>query len=359
MARFEITAALYPNKIAVDDGTSRLTYSELRSVAQHLAHRIETVASPGRPIGILLPNGALFPAATLACLAVGRICVPIDLSYPEERNEQIVREACLAAVIVDGEIETSRIAPVSLPHLDITASLGANGNQAIAFAPANCPAIILYTSGSSGLPKGICNDQRAISQRVAQFTNTCHLHAADRFILLSSPGTIAGIRDTFAALLNGATLYIADPHRVGMSGIMRVLQDKQITICYAVPALFRALLTLPDARQACRHLRIVRLGGDQALASDVVLWQRLLAKSCRLLIGFGSTEVPTAFQWFVPKDWTTEAPRVPIGYPQPGISIELINDDGKPATAGEYGELVLEESLSCPGHMAERAIAAG
>jgi acyl-coenzyme A synthetase/AMP-(fatty) acid ligase/thioesterase domain-containing protein len=344
MARFEMAAAFYAEKIAVDDGNLRLTYSEMRSAVHHLAHRIEQVAPLGTPIGILLSNGALFPAAMLACLAAGRICVPIDLSYPNERNEQIVRDAGTAALIVHGKIENSHVAPVGLPRLDITESLYARGQQFSAFAPANCPAIVLYTSGSTGRPKGICNDQRAISQRVAQFTKTCHLNNADRFILLSSPSTIAGMRDTFAALLNGATLYIADPHVVGISGIIRTLQEKEITVCYAVPALLRALLTLPGAKRACHALRILRLGGDIVLASDIVLWQRFLDDSCRLLIGYGSTEVPTAFQWFVPNDWTIEGSRVPIGYAQPGISITLVNDDGNPAMAGETGELVLE----CP-----------
>jgi thioesterase domain-containing protein/non-ribosomal peptide synthetase component E (peptide arylation enzyme)/acyl carrier protein len=251
-----------------------------------------------------------------------------------------VREAGLAAVIIDGRIETPPLVPTSLPHLDITASIGAVDDQIIALAPANCPAIVLYTSGSTRRPKGICNAQCAISQRVAQYTNTCHLNAADRFILLSSPGTIAGIRDTFAALLNGATLYIADPRKVGMNGIIRMLQDKQITVCYAVPALFRELLTLPDAKQICRHLRIIRLGGDKVLVSDIILWQRLLAESCRLLIGYGSTEAPTAFQWFVPNDWKADGPRVPIGYALPSASIALVNDDGKPAMVGESATLV-------------------
>jgi hypothetical protein len=63
-------------------------------------------------------------------------------------------------------------------------------------------------------------------------------------------------------------------------------------------------------------LRILRLGGDIVLSSDIALWQRSLAKSCRLLIGYGSTEVPTVFQWFVPGDWTA----MDRGYPSDTLS---------------------------------------
>jgi len=340
MARFELVAARHANKIAVDDGTLRLTYSELRRAARHLARRIDAAVPPGHAVGVLLPNGALSPIAAMACFAAGRLCVPIDLSYPAERNEQIMREACLAAGVIDGGPEAPPLVPSYLPQLDIIDSLGAVDGPDIDFAPANGPAIVLYTSGSTSRPKGICLAQSAISQRVAEYTNSGRLNADDRFILLNSSGTIAGIRDTFAALLNGATLYIAEPRKVGMNGIVRVLRDERITICYAVPALFRELLALPDAKQSFSHLRIIRLGGDKVLVSDVGLWQRLLADSCRLLIGYGSTEAPTAFQWFVPPNWKADGPRVPIGYALPSVSFALVNNDGRPAAVGEPATVI-------------------
>src|SRR5438552_7807395 len=96
LARFEMAAELSPTKTAVDDGNLRLTYSELRSAVHHLARRIEEIVAPGGPVGVLLPNGAFLPCAILACLASGRICIPVDLNYPEERKTRIIRDACLA-----------------------------------------------------------------------------------------------------------------------------------------------------------------------------------------------------------------------------------------------------------------------
>src|SRR5262245_13993953 len=170
----------------------------------------------GRLVGIFLPNNALFPIAALACLATSRLFVPIDHNYPPERNDQIIQEAGLAAVILDRTDEMTNSSLATVHQLDLTHSLNQRKNERIIpVGQIDGPAVVLYTSGSTGRPKGICNDQMAISQRVAQFTTTCHLNAEDRFVLLSSPGTIAGIRDTFVALLNGATLYIADPYQLG------------------------------------------------------------------------------------------------------------------------------------------------
>jgi amino acid adenylation domain-containing protein len=340
-ARFMMTGARHPDKIAIDDGTVALTYRELQAAAQHLAHRIATAVPKGRPVGILLPHGALFPVAALACLAVGRVYVPIDLGYPGERSDQIMREAGLAALIVDGGGQALSPAAAASPRLDIAQSLRADDAQPVAIEAAAGPAVVLYTSGSSGRPKGICNDQLAILQRVDHFIDSCRLHADDRFILLSSPGTIAGVRDTLAALLSGATLHIADPHRLGTGGILRVLEERRITVCYTVSALLRELLRLPRAKEAARTLRVLRLGGDAVLAADIELCRSVLPRSCQILIGYGSTEVPTIFQWFVPPGWATDGPRIPCGYATPGHAIALIKDDGSPAASGEIGELVV------------------
>lgn len=340
--RFEHVVALHAQKIAVDDGAVRLTYRELRRASLDLARRIDALTPPRCPIGVLLPNNALFSVAALACLAIGRPFVVIDRNYPAARNDQIVHEAGLRAFIVGRAGSDVGVATSTLCQLDITSSLEATDEANIAIATTEGPAIILYTSGSTGRPKGICNDQRAILQRVAQATNTCHLHSDDRFVLLSSPGTIAGIRETFAALLNGATLHIADPANLGIHGVLHLLQRACITVGYAVPALLRQLLSAPDAKEAFCHARIIRTGGDIPLESDLLLCRSVLPKSCHILIAFSSTEVPTIFQWFVPPEWKADSLRLPIGYAWPGMSFRLVDEDDAFVPDGNAGELVVK-----------------
>ena len=340
-ALFQRVALSRPDKIAVDDGARSLTYAQLWRAAAHLARRIESTVPAGRPVGVLLPNGALFPAAAIACLACGRPYIPIDLSYPAAHRERILAESGLAAVILDGTQDASLNVPRNVARLDIAASLHGTDAPGIAIAPPAGPAIILYTSGSTGSPKGICNDQAAIVQRVAQATNAQHLCADDRAVLLSSPGTIAGVREMFAALLNGATLYTADPLRVGIGGVLDVLRDKRVTLCYIVPALLRSLLTAPNAKPAFANFRLLRIGGDNSISSDLALCRDVLPPSCKLLLSFSSTEIPAVFQWFVPPDWQPDKQRLPIGYARPGARLTLIGEDGAPAAPGEAGELVV------------------
>jgi len=211
---FDQVVARYGDKQATVDERRTLTYRELQLASRHLALRIKRLVGPDKPVGILLPNNALFPVAALACLGAGHPYVPVDPTYPAARIRQIREEAGLAAMIID-RIDGEVVDAGGLPCLDLGSSLGETDDQPMLATTSSEPAIILYTSGSTGRPKGICNDQRAIVQRVAQATNSCHLNASDRFFLLSAPGTIAGVRETFAALLNGATLYVAD-YSLGM-----------------------------------------------------------------------------------------------------------------------------------------------
>jgi acyl-coenzyme A synthetase/AMP-(fatty) acid ligase/thioesterase domain-containing protein len=343
---FNQIVARHGDKIAVVDETTSLTYRELHRASLHLGGRIEALVPPGKPVGLLLPNDALFPVAALACLAVGRPYVPIDPAYPQVRIDQIKEEAGLSAMVINRIAGNAFHGGGSLPTLDLGTSLDETEQQIAFAANVDDPALILYTSGSTGKPKGICNNQRAILQRVAQATNSCHLNASDRFFLFSSPGTIAGVRETFSALLNGATLYVADPNRLGINGVLQMLNNAAATAGYVVPALLRQLLAAPLASSAFEHLRIVRIGGDIPTRDDLELCRAVLPASCRILFAFSSTELPTIFQWFVPRGWRPDSVRLPVGYARPGMDFR-IEDDG--ATDGA-GELVVRSRYLALGY---------
>jgi non-ribosomal peptide synthetase component F len=358
-SRFRRIAERYATRIAVDDGVTRLTYAEVWRITCHLARRIEAVVPAHRPIAIVLPNAALFPAAALACLSVGRPYVPIDLDYPVARNAEIMREAGAAAAITQlGRSDATALIPISLPLIDAAETLSGADGPPLDLADAEGPAIILFTSGSTGQPKGICNDQSALLLRIAQYTNACHLHAGDRFILLSSPSTIAGVRDTFAALLNGATLHIAELQRVGIRGVQQVIRDERITVYYSVPSVLRSLLSDVSSKAAVGSLRIVRLGGDATLETDLALFQTVLPPTCRILVGFGSTEAPTVFQWFA-RPGMADGLRAPCGFPVPGVAFALVGQDGAPVSAGEIGELVVRSRYVALGLWQNGRLSAG
>jgi amino acid adenylation domain-containing protein len=356
---FDRVARRYADRPAAVDKIRTLTYDELRRWAYALARRIDQTAPPGRPVGILLPHNALFPVAALACVAAGRPYVPIDLKYPDARIEAIFQEAGLAAVILLSGTDAAQRIPGSAVMIDLGGIPAADEQPPAVPRSAEDMAVILYTSGSTGKPKGICNDQRAILQRVAEATNSCHVNADDRFILLSSPTTIAGVREMFTALLNGATLHVTDPQLDGIYSVQQTLGERRITIGYAVPSLLRMLLRLPGAAQAFSHLRVLRVGGDITLDSDLALFRETVPRGCHFFASFSSTETPAVFQWFVPQDWTPAGPRVPIGHARPGIDFMVAGEDGQAVRAGEAGELVVRSRYLALGQWQDGKLTAG
>src|SRR5262249_8003844 len=130
------------------------------------------------------------------------------------------------------------------------------------------PACVLFTSGSTGQPKSIVNSQRNLLQRVAQSINAAHINATDRLLTLASPRTIVGVRDVLTALLAGARVHIVDPQGVGAREIQHVITAEAITILFAFPALLRSVVAARGGRAAA-SLRLVRVGGDTTLWSDI------------------------------------------------------------------------------------------
>ena len=337
-ARFVRVANAHPDRIAVDDGTARRTYRELLQSVQQLARAITARTKAGELIGILSPASVDCPVAMLACLAAGRMFVPLDLHYPQKWLSDVIEQSAIAAVI-------SRFAdsdpfvqiPANVRRIDIASS--APRNAILEPADPDDPAFLLFTSGSTGRPKGIVNSQRNLLRRVAQYVGAAHINETDRFLPLSSHCTIAGLRECMTALLTGATLHLTDVQHAGARVILNRLRESEISIIYAVPALFRALMQLGETK-APSSLRVVRVGGEAVLWSDVEKLRLWLPEECRIELGYSSTEAPI-MQWFVPRDFPQAESRVPLGYPLAGNALAIVDEDGASVAPGEAGELVV------------------
>src|SRR5580700_395312 len=219
------------------------------------------------------------------------------------------------------------------------------------------PACVVFTSGSTGRPKGIVNSQRNLLQRVAQSINAAHVNAEDRFLTLASLSTIVGVRDTITALLAGASIHLLDPQHVGAREIVNVLRAERITILFAFPDLLRSVLGHAGER-AGDTLRLVRVGGDTTLWSDIELLRGWLAPESAIQLIYAATEAPM-MQWFVDDSCRTDDARIPIGYPLPGNRLALIDEYGRNTPPGEVGELVVGSPYVTLGLWADGRCGAG
>lgn len=339
--QFERVVRRQRSRIAIRDSDTTLTYGELWDAVSGLAEILGEGTKPGDLIGILLPACPMFPLAMLACFAAGRPFVALDAHNPPDWLDQVLREArpTLIIALEDGfpgiEPGMPTVRVIRLTSLPKCASKS--------WRPASMavdePACVLLTSGSTGRPKSIVNSQRNLLQRVAQSINAAHINASDRFLTLAPPCTIVGVRDVITALLAGASIHLLDPQGVGAREMLTVIRAEAITILFAFPALLRSVVAAREGR-ADVALRLVRVGGDTTLWSDIETLRAWLAPEAAIQLVYAATEAPM-MQWFVADECRREDARIPIGYPLPGNRLALLDEDGRATSPGEVGELVV------------------
>ena len=351
-----------PTKIAVEDGESRLSYLEVWQRARKLALCVLRRTAPGELIGVLLPTGVSFEVAMLACFVAGRPFAPFDLHYPKSWISNVLDQAKVKAIIgsFDDDL-TLEFASISAARIDIRDSFTGSDNLAdtecgVPLGPDE-PAVVLFTSGSTGQPKGIVNSQRNLLRRVEQHINAGHITEDDRFMPLSSGSTIAGMRERLTSFVCGGTLHCMDVQCAAPGQILQTIHESEISIIYALPALLRSLSQM-DAGHSPAGLRIVRVGGEAVLWSDIDQLRAWLPQDSLIQVGYSSSEAPI-MQWFVPPDYPREGTKAPIGYPLTGNSVAILDEEGEPVAAGEVGELVVRSPYIALGHWVEGRCVSG
>ena len=331
----------YPERIALADPHTSITYAEFWRAMAGWAEQIAGATAAGDLIGILAPASTAFPIAMLACLAAGRPFVAIDSSYPPEWIARVLDDSCPSLLLIAGaNPDAAGCGSKALRTLDLN---GGARQAATSWRPArlSCDeaACVLYTSGTTGQPKGVVNSQRNLLQRVSQSVNAAHINCHDRFLTLASLCTIVGVRDLITALATGACFYLHDSREAGAREILRIVRECRISILFSFPALLRSVVEGCQA-SAGGDLRLVRVGGDTTLWSDVALLRAWLSPGTLIQLVYAATEAPM-MQWFVGEKAPGDEERIPIGYPLPGNALAVVDENGAPTREGEVGELLV------------------
>ena len=345
---FRSAAEEFGDRVACEDFAGGLTYAQVWAACRRLGHTIDASVPTGQPVGILLPNEAAYPVAVLACLAANRPCVMIDRHHPEDRVAAIVRDAGLEAIILR---QSDSVAGLRLPAgirtivIDEALQEGpAPDRPPASSGPPLAASFIVYTSGSTGHPKGIVLSQRAVLHRACQLVNAVHLRPDDMVLSLASPSTIGGLQQIFEVMLTGATLVKLDLQRTGLGAVLQAISERRLTMMFSTPAVWRSVAGIANAAVALATLRCIQSSGDALLAIDLELLRQVLPADCHVLSVYGATEAPALLQWFVSSKQPDDGPRVQAGYPLAGFAFALLDDAGNVVKEGEPGELVVKSS---------------
>ncbi len=319
----EATAVMFPAAPAIDDGVRLLTYSALLARLHEIGSRIGAYGiGPGDRIGIRVPSGtADLYVAILAVLVVGAAYVPVDVDDPDERAEIVWTEAGVCAVIESGGRISVRPAPPS--------GLGPR-------RPQPCDdAWIIFTSGTSGKPKGVAVTHRSaaawVDAEARLFLQRAPLQPGDRVLAGLSVAFDASCEEMWLAWRHGGCLVPAPRSLVKTGADLGAwLVRRRISVVSTVPTL--AALWPPEE---LRGIRLLILGGE---ACPPELAARLASICPEVWNTYGPTETTVVAS----AARLTANGLVHIGLPLDGWQLAVLNpDNGQPAGWGEAGELVI------------------
>jgi amino acid adenylation domain-containing protein len=315
-----------PDRAAVAAGPAgSLTYAELDRAAAELAGRLVRLgAGPERLVAVRLDRSPELVVALLAIWKAGAAYLPLDPDHPDAWLDRVVADAGPIALLTPAGLR-------GLPHTPGVA--GAAGAEP---GPLNV-ACVLYTSGSTGQPKGVALTHRAVANVVHQRNAVHAVSGEDRVLQSFSPAFDPSIWQVFGPLVAGATVVLPEPgrHR-DLQHLVDVVERERVTIFDSTPSLLASLLDLPDLARAFATVRTVFCGGEP-LAND--LNDRFLDRTgCRLTAIYGITEACV--------DVTSWACRpmgapgsVPIGRPVANKRAHVLDRHLAPVPVGVPGEL--------------------
>ncbi|MEZ0111014.1 amino acid adenylation domain-containing protein [Catenulispora sp. EB89] len=334
--RFARQVALGPDRPAVLGDDRRLSYADLAAEAGGIAALIAGHGGPGDRVGLLIEHGPAMIAAVLGTLGAGRCYVPLDPEFPADRLAYMVARCDISLVVAD-QANAAKAAELA-PPVVLTEQARPAPYQPVDADPRD-PAYVLFTSGSTGRPKGVVQNHRNVLHGVRNHITNLRIAPSDRVSLLTSFGFDMAVTDLYSAILSGAAVVPVGVHRHGLAKLASAIAEHEVSVYHSTPTVFRYLTAELGAGRCLPSVRAVVLGGEAVTALDLAAVRRSFAQDCVLVNGYGATEASFAVQNHVPPGVpAAEAVHhevVPIGRSLPGYEILLLDEQDRPAEAGQ------------------------
>ncbi|MGZ8176957.1 amino acid adenylation domain-containing protein [Williamsia sp. SKLECPSW1] len=354
IAVFREHAQRSPSSVAVIDGDRRVEYGELAASVDEFVESFRRYGvGPGSRVVVTGTRSAAMLAVMLAVHEVGGTWVPIDASYPAQRQAEITDAVWPALPIV---ISPDPDGAVFGAQVRMYTPMGVVPTSPRPISDA-LPAYIIHTSGSTGTPKGVVVTRSNLASMLSATLPLVDGSPSDVWTWTHSPAFDFSVWETWGALTTGGLVVVADGEAVRDPAVLsRLIDDHGVTVLSQTPTAFAGLA---DRGEELSSLRCVVFGGEALAPSTLAKWTAR-HPDVRLLNLYGITETTVHLTQQVVD---TEDVRSVIGSPLPGMAVLVLDARLRPVPVGGRGELyvvgpqVADGYLGEPGRTAERFVA--
>jgi len=336
---FESQVEKSPDRIAVIQDDVKLTYRELNKRANQLAHFLQNAGvRQEKLVGIFMERSIDMIVATLGIVKAGGAYMPLDPDFPKNRLDFMINDGEINIVISTSDL--SSYLPSSVEKIiDIDLDWSIIDKEPTTNLPNTTYSdnllYVMYTSGSTGVPKGVSVTHRGVMRLVIN-SNFARLSSEDIFLQLAPITFDAATLEIWGPLLNGGQLAIAPPSRLTMGDIGRLIEDYGVTILWLTASLFH--LMVDSEIDKLGSLEQLLAGGDVLSVSHVSKLKQV-HPNLRLTNGYGPTENTTFSTTYDIKNVHDFESSVPIGHPISNSTVYILDNWFNPVPVGVTGEL--------------------
>lgn len=329
-----------PGRIAVASDAARVTYAELERRSNLIAMTLrERGVGRGDRVGLYAQRSVEAIASILGILKAGAIYVPFDPAYPSKLLKFVFEDCAPKLMLVQPSLETvgtafwnGEVLAIDAAFADLAPDLAPH-NAAVSISRED-PAYIMYTSGSTGHPKGVLVPHRGVVRLVID-NPFVHMGVDEVHLQLAPLAFDASTFEIWGALLNGGTLAILSAPYPSLDDIANAISRHGVTTLWLTAGLFH--LMVDQRLQALRPLRQLIAGGDVLSPPHVSRAQQALP-GCQLVNGYGPTENTTFTCCYrIPRP--AAAGPIPIGRPIAHTFVRVLDEALRPVPDGQAGEL--------------------
>lgn len=360
--RFLRTARQHPLAPALSHGEQTLSYRELAQAVESLAELLTASVPPGQCVALNLRKSPTAVALMLACLLAEIPYVPIDPSAPLPRRAQILADADPALLLLSASTAGSwpDEEPVALrdgtPPPGTEPLLAVRRPQAVGSPDyaAHALAYVLYTSGSTGAPKGVMISRTNAGHFTDWTSKAFPVGPGDRIAQHAPLHFDLPVYDVFVTLTSGGCLHLVDERTALLPAAMhRFLRDRGITGVYAVPSALNAVARRSGFREAgLPSLRRVLYAGEEYHVAQLRDLVAGLAEDAEVANLYGPVET-NVVTWTRVGAAELAGARVPIGRAAPGTDVRVLGDDGVLRARSGEGELLVHGPSVSPGYLGD------